>query len=479
MDIVIAIIGSSAFGAVVSFIFTWISNRKLNSLNYITEERRKWRDKIREIIIGINESSFEGRGKRNINRYLTQLKVNINPYGKHDKIDYAKDGKKKKKIKKFDEIRTEVEFEETKCNLLEYLELMLKKDWERSKNEVRGYSYTIVCVGIMTLFTTVYLYLCFYIFSLHDVSTVVLLIVLINCTVFLEKVFFIDKLDIIEKNKKRMPIRLMIKKERKERRITIQGALCIIIVLIFNIIIGEYFFPEKISQNMLYCKEKEQIFLYSDLDSNFVSDLQKNLQILVDDEVVMVNDKSELPVKPERNSEDDKILVKAIKNSIVFWNLIINIIAILVPVTGMLFLIKKSDEDRKYTRAIDKVNLIESLEHENVFRQINGFMDRINYSDKKLKKANATYLGIIYSFLNDIKVNLDYEINKNDMLYRNIHEYDDMVQKKDKLNKINEVMKQLRHINRAVTYKKKNEMLESVKQSIINMQPINNLPENN
>lgn len=79
---------------------------------------------------------------------------------------------------------------------------------------------------------------------------------------FLEKVFFIDELDIIEKNKKRMPIRLMIKKERKERRIVIEGALCISIVIIFNIAIGEYFFPEKISQNMLYCKEKEQIFLY-------------------------------------------------------------------------------------------------------------------------------------------------------------------------------------------------------------------------
>lgn len=154
-------------------------------------------------------------------------------------------------------------------------------------------------------------------------------------------------------------------------------------------------------------------------------------------------------------------------------------IAILVPVLGMFFYIKQSDENRKYTRSIDKVNLIERFQHENVFQQINGFMDRINYSDKKLKEANATYLGIIYSFLNDIEVNLDYEINKNDMLYRNIDEYDDMVQKKDKLNKINEVMKQLRHINRVVTCKKKNEMLESVKQSIINMQPTNNLSENN
>lgn len=466
MDKVIAIIGSSAFGAVVSFIFTWISNRKSNSLNYITEERRKWRDKIREIIIGINESSFEGRGKRNINRYLTQLKVNINPYGKHDKIDYAKDGHIWEKIKKFDEIQTEVEFEETKLNLLEYLELMLKKDWERSKNEVRGYSYAIVCVGIMTLFTIFYLYVYFYIFKLHNIQTVVVFIAFNLCSFFLEKISFIDELDIIEKNKKRMPIRLMIKKERKERRIVIKGVLCIIFVIIVNIVIGKIFFPAKISQNMLYCKEKEQIFLYSGLDSNFVSDLQKNLQILVCDDVVMVNAVSELPVKPERNSETDKVLVKAIKNSIEFWNLIINVVALLVPVMGLLFLIKQSDEDRKYTRAIDKVNLIERVEHENVFQQINGFMDRINYSDKKLKKTNATYLGIIYSFLNDIKVNLDYEINKNDMLYRNIDEYDDMVQKKDKLNKINGVMKQLRHINRVVTYKKKNEIFKKVKQCI-------------
>ena len=65
------------------------------------------------------------------------------------------------------------------------------------------------------------------------------------------------------------------------------------------------------------------------------------------------------------------------------------------------------------------------------------------------------------------------------MLYRNIDEYDDMVQKKDKLNKINEVMKQLRHINIVVTCNKKKEILKSVKKSIINMQPTKNLPENN
>lgn len=478
MDMVIAIIGSSAFGAVVSFLFTWISNRKSNSLNYITDERRKWRDKIREIIIGINESSFEGKKNKNINKYLTQLKVNINPYGKHNKIDYAQDGHIWEKIKKFDELQTEIEFENTKCDLLEYLELMLKRDWERSKNEVRGYSYAIACVAIMTIFTTLYLYLYFYVFRLHNVPTVIGLIAINWVPIFFEKFFLIDELDIIEKNKKRMPIGLMIKKERKTRKIAVQGALCMFFVIVFNIAIVESVFPRAIAQNMLYCKEKEQIYLYSGLDSNLVTGLQKNLQILVDDEVVMVNDKSDLPIEPERNNENDKILVEAISNSIIFWSWIISMIAILIPVFGMIFSIKSTEDDRKYTRAIEKANLIERFEHENIFQQINDFMDRISYLDKKLKKANATYLGIIYSFLNDIKVNLDYEINKNDMLYRNIDEYDDIVQKKDKLNKINEAMKQLRHINRAVTCKKKNEMLESVKQCIINMQSTNNLPEN-
>lgn len=355
---------------------------------------------------------------------------------------------------------------------------MLKRDWERSKNEVRGYSYAIACVAIMTIFTTLYLYLYFYVFRLHNVPTVIGLIAINWVPIFFEKFFLIDELDIIEKNKKRMPIGLMIKKERKTRKIAVQGALCMFFVIVFNIAIVESVFPRAMAQNMLYCKENEQIYLYSGLDSNLVTGLQKNLQILVDDEVVMVNDKSDLPIEPERNNENDKILVEAISNSIIFWSWIISMIAILIPVFGMIFSIKSTEDDRKYTRAIEKANLIERFEHENIFQQINDFMDRISYLDKKLKKANATYLGIIYSFLNDIKVNLDYEINKNDMLYRNIDEYDDIVQKKDKLNKINEAMKQLRHINRAVTCKKKNEMLESVKQCIINMQSTNNLPEN-
>ncbi|MGC6175198.1 hypothetical protein, partial [Lacrimispora sp. 38-1] len=152
MNTIIAIIGSSAFGAVITFLFTWFTNRKSYSLNYITDERRKWRDKIREIIIGIESVKYAGKGNKSVNKYLIQLEVNINPYGKNDRKDYIRDGHIWDKIKKLSESKTEIEFENNKNTLLEYLVLMLKKDWERSKNEVRGYSYIIANIGVMSVY---------------------------------------------------------------------------------------------------------------------------------------------------------------------------------------------------------------------------------------------------------------------------------------------------------------------------------------
>lgn len=153
MNTIIAVIGSSAFGAVITFLFTWITNRKSNTLNYITDERRKWRDKIREIIIGIESVKYAGKGNKSINNYLIQLEVNINPYGKYNRMDYVRDGHIWDKINILRETKTEIEFENNKNTLLEYLKLMLKKDWERSKNEVRGYSYIAASIGVMAVYT--------------------------------------------------------------------------------------------------------------------------------------------------------------------------------------------------------------------------------------------------------------------------------------------------------------------------------------
>ena len=147
-------------------------------MNYITDERRKWRDKIREIIIGIESVKYAGKGNKSINKYLIQLEVNINPYGKYDRKDYIRDGHIWDKINKLSESKTEIEFENNKNTLLEYLVLMLKKDWERSKNEVRGYSYIIANMGVMSVCIVYSFIYYFYIFKLDAVPPTIIFIIL-------------------------------------------------------------------------------------------------------------------------------------------------------------------------------------------------------------------------------------------------------------------------------------------------------------
>lgn len=97
-------------------------------------------------------------------------------------------------------------------------------------------------------------------------------------------------------------------------------------------------------------------------------------------------------------------------------------------------------------------------------------MSRIDFTNKDYKKTNPIYLGIVYSLLNDIKVYLDNEIIKNDMLYGTIEEFDAMVLFKENLAKIKLIMKQIRQINKTLFNKKRNKIYNNVKQSIADLQ---------
>ena len=471
MNTIIAVIGSSAFGAVITFLFTWITNRKSNSLNYITDERRKWRDKIREIIIGIESVKYAGKGNKSINKYLIQLEVNINPYGKYNKMDYVRDGHIWDKINKIGETKTEMEFENNKNTLLEYLELMLKKDWERSKIEVSGYSYIVASIGVMAVYTVYCLIYYYYILKLNAVPPIIIFILLNILCLFYIKYYLVDEIEINSNNNKRMPIKLMIKKERKEKRIVIKGTLILTAFILFNIYyIGDYITLRAVKNNITYCVENGNFYLYSNLDTNLVYALEENLQVLITDKVVMVSNKYDLPSVPQSDFRYDKFILKAIKNSILVWNLIMIALAISMPVIGMIFLFSSKGEVRKYTREIDKINTLIKFKQGNIIKQINNFMSRIDYTNKDYKKTNSIYLGIVYSLLNDIKVNLDNEIIKNDMLYGTIEEFDVMVLYKENLAQIKLIMGQIRKLNRTLLNKKRNKIYNTIKQSIAVLQ---------
>lgn len=137
------VLGSSVVSSVVSALFSHITNRKNNTLTHITIEREKWREKIRRISEDIEETQFQGKKEKNINQYLVQLEVNINPYGKRIEDDFARDSHIWAEIENIRQVKDEKEFKKHKELLIYYLSLMLKEDWERSKREVKGYSSTL------------------------------------------------------------------------------------------------------------------------------------------------------------------------------------------------------------------------------------------------------------------------------------------------------------------------------------------------
>ncbi|MDK2965914.1 MAG: hypothetical protein PWP53_1526 [Lacrimispora sp.] len=141
-----------------------------------------------------------------------------------------------------------------------------------------------------------------------------------------------------------------------------------------------------------------------------------------------------------------------------------------MPIIGMIFSFKPNAEVRRYTRELDKINTLIKFKQGNIIKQLNNFMNRIDFTNKDYKKTNATYLGIVYSLLNDIKVNLDNEITKNDMMYGTIEEYDAMILKKENLVQIKLIMKQIRKIHKTLFNKRKIELYNTVKQSMVDLQ---------
>lgn len=148
IEVISAILGSAVVSTFISSLFSHFINRKNNALQHITEERRTWREKIRKISEDIEKVKF---GDKKIDQLLVKLEVNINSYGKALEDDYEKDSHIWREIEELKRIDKKKEFNVHKELLIYYLSLMLKEDWERSKQEVKGYSRTLIEVIIIPI----------------------------------------------------------------------------------------------------------------------------------------------------------------------------------------------------------------------------------------------------------------------------------------------------------------------------------------
>lgn len=123
------VVVASSLAAFISIIVTVTQFNKKNNLEYITKERSEWRKGIRLIIADL-------LADRNRRLAISRLKAQINPYGINLTDEstgdyYMKDGHIWKLLNSFT-------YNEEDCEKLSrYLELLLKYDWERSKNEIK------------------------------------------------------------------------------------------------------------------------------------------------------------------------------------------------------------------------------------------------------------------------------------------------------------------------------------------------------
>lgn len=170
------ILASGVIAALISGVLSLIgsitTNKIDNKLKYITEERKNWRSKIRNICLMFDEG-------KDLNLILTEIKTNINTYGYEKSINeltrnckdnekaesdfFMTDGHIWRIINKLETLKDNSAKEIYVNQLKLYLCKLVKYDWDRSKQEVLGnrqtlYSWLLFAFGEISLIINVLYY---------------------------------------------------------------------------------------------------------------------------------------------------------------------------------------------------------------------------------------------------------------------------------------------------------------------------------
>ena len=119
---------SGVIAALVAAVVTLYKSGKAISIENITQERQKWRDKIRELAQKI-VAAYRGHNTEELLSLHVEMHLLLNPMDKDDKSILCT-------------IREMIEqpgTDDLHLELAEKLSLLLKHDWERAKQEVRPF----------------------------------------------------------------------------------------------------------------------------------------------------------------------------------------------------------------------------------------------------------------------------------------------------------------------------------------------------
>ena len=128
---------------VISALLTWSVAQRRISIENITQERKKWRDNIREKSLKVHDAIVSG-DQAKINRLRCEFRALLNP-------NDCKDNKivKSLKLKVVENGTTTInleELEERAEDFAERISHLLKHDWERAKLEAGPFPLKIKCI---------------------------------------------------------------------------------------------------------------------------------------------------------------------------------------------------------------------------------------------------------------------------------------------------------------------------------------------
>lgn len=149
-DIITIIFSSTLITAIITAIFNLLMNRKKETIENITKERKVWRDELRRIALSIQKSN-------DIDELLmavSELKVRINAYGmvRNSIFEDSHIWQLINSLESLESISIE-DLRKIKRKFVNQISCILKYDWERSKAEIKGNVQTrIVIISLIISF---------------------------------------------------------------------------------------------------------------------------------------------------------------------------------------------------------------------------------------------------------------------------------------------------------------------------------------
>lgn len=198
-DQIISIISAVGISTIISTIFTFVQANKKNNLDLITKERSEWRKNLKEILSELNDGNEK-------DSTLIKLKSQINPYGKDIEIKntkpyFMKDGHIWDELEKSDQ-------ERDYDRLSFFVELLLKYDWERSKQEIKFKPSKFLDWSIYLLILFSILYSCYIAFDKYQSEPENILLLFLGVSSFVSLILFLlqkQVTNIIKKNPSKNP----------------------------------------------------------------------------------------------------------------------------------------------------------------------------------------------------------------------------------------------------------------------------------